>query len=268
MQDVEGFVVELAAEHTRCIRFATWESESLTVVVGFQVNGRTDGIFGHVDEDFITLTDVHDEACGGHGGIKQAAVGTNDVKLAVVTKAKVVATFDFAIENAKADELRGRVDFGGDGAIDEFVVAISVHQIKLVRLAEFAAREHEGDIIDAVVPGQCQCGFFRIANDDESSCTVRELRLRHMVQVRVIPIGAGLVFHFERRRPGRACGNDLVRPTVRNCGNMKTVPMRRGIFTNIVRDVHLHDVAFLHDERRAPEFGAIVAHGRRGHTVA
>ena len=81
------------------------------------------------------------------------------------------------------------------------------------------------------------------------------------MQVRMIPISARVVLHHERRRPGLAGGDDLMRTAVGGRRQVQAMPMDRRGFLQFVLHVHRDRLALVQDERRPPEIEFVIAVG-------
>ena len=161
----------------------------------------------------------------------------------------------------------GQGDLRAERSIDQQVVAVSAGGDsgeagdKLIG-CEAAAGERERKVVHAVSAGQIERGLDGVTDNDHAAAPFGELVLRVFVQVRVIPIGAGVVIDLEGGPPCGSSGDDLMRSAVHDGGDVEAVPMRRGGFGEIVGDVELHPIAFVHDERGAPHQHVVI--GNRG----
>ena len=264
--------------------FLTGKPEDLSRVISHQIEGR--GVAAHVHEDLHALADHEEHARDWDGRIQQTLVIPDDIEGAIVAKAEIVATLDLRIKNAQPHELLWQAHLRAKGTIDQDIVAVIVErrgratvlrvlvETELVcRIQETAARECQGDVIHTISPGQPECGFRRIADDEESARAQRELLLRGDVQMGMIPKGRRVVEHGKGGRPSGAAGDDLARPAIHDRGNMEAVPVncrRRGAqqrrvrLIEVVLHIELHVIALVHDQCRAPHQCSIIADGRRG----
>ena len=194
-------VVQIAAVGTAGVQLATRETEGLIRIIGHQVDRAADLVRAEVDEDLGAFAHHEGQALQRDGLVDQAAVGGDLVEDAIIAEAQDITPLDLGVEDAQTDKLAGQLRLGVERAVGQLIIAVLVVVAVVGELVvlEASAREHERQVVDAVGARQGQLRFERIADDDQATRAHRQLLLRGFMQVRVIPIGACVVLHHERR---------------------------------------------------------------------